>query len=175
MINGYEQYAIDVVNNNILTNKYIKLAVKRYRYFQCRKDMYFDNSAVDSVIDFIQMIRLFEGFSAGNKFKLENWQQFILANIYAFKWIDKNGNKTDERVTRDCFLFMARKQGKSSFAAGIALNQLINDNISAPSIIMAGNSTMCYSPRQRLCYLEISRKWRVTPDIKVRISFGSGW
>jgi len=136
MIYTYEQYANDIENNIILSNKWVKLAVERYRKFQSRDDIYFDVDAVHSVIDFIGLIKLFEGSGAGSQFKLEPWQQFILCNIYAWKWVHNN-----KRVTRDVFLFMSRKQGKSSFGAGIALNQILNDSENSPSVIMAGNST----------------------------------
>ena len=133
---GYDQYIDDVESGVIVTNNYIKLAVQRFRDFRNRDDIYFDAEKVQSVIDFIQLIKLFEGVKAHQNFNLENWQKFVIANIYGFFWVEN-----DKRVTRDVFLFMARKSGKSSFAAGIAINQILNDNESAPSVIFAGNST----------------------------------
>ena len=120
----YEEYISDVKSGNILTNRYIKLSIERYEKFKKRDDMYFSKEAVDNAINFMEAINLFEGHKAGQPFKLEGWQAFIVANIYGFFW--KNN---DKRVTRTTFVFVSRKNGKSSFAAALALNQLWNDAI----------------------------------------------
>lgn len=138
---SYKQYVEDVKSGNIVTCKYVKLAVKRYEDFLNRSDMFFDEEKVNSVIQFIGMIKLFEGDTAGQYFNLEPWQQFVIANIWGFYWRDENGIITGKRVTRNAFLFMSRKQGKSSFSAALALNQLVNDGENAPSVIFAANST----------------------------------
>jgi len=132
---GYDQYIDDVESGVIVTNNYIKLAVQRFRDFQNRDDMYFDAEKVKSVIDFIQLIKMYEGEKAHQSFKVENWQQFAICNIWG--WFYKENNK---RVTRDALIFISRKMGKSSFGAALALNQLLNDGENSPSVIFAANS-----------------------------------
>ena len=135
-VTKYEEYISDVKAGNILTNRYIKLSVDRFEKFRERDDMYFSKEAVDNAINFMQAISLFEGHKAGQPFKLEGWQAFIVANIYGFYWKDN-----DKRVTRTTFVFVSRKNGKSSFAAALALNQLWNDAENSPSVILAANTT----------------------------------
>lgn len=132
----YDEYINNVKAGKILVNRYILLAIDRFERFQNRDDMYFDEEAVDNTINFMEAISLFEGHKAGQPFKLEGWQAFIVANIYGFFW-----KSNDKRVTRTAFVFVSRKNGKSSFAASLALNQLWNDGEHSPSVILAANTT----------------------------------
>ncbi|WP_321425021.1 terminase TerL endonuclease subunit [uncultured Bacteroides sp.] len=132
---GYEQYINDVESNNIIACEFIKLAVQRFRTFQSRSDIYFDSEKVAEVIQFVGLIKHFKGESAGKNFKLENWQEFIVANIFGWKYKHNN-----QRVTKNVFLFMARKSGKSAFVTALSLYLLIAEGEASPEIILAANS-----------------------------------
>ncbi|MGE0191182.1 MAG: terminase large subunit [Planctomycetota bacterium] len=71
---------------------------------------------------FHDMLVFVEGERAGEPFDLEPWQAAIVGNL--FGWIDTT---TGHRRYREAFVFVARKNGKSSWAAGICLYLLLCD------------------------------------------------
>lgn len=79
-------------------------------------DFYFDAGAADSVIQFFKLLRHTSGKLGGQPFNLQDNQAFLLAML--FGWRRKEGGK--RRFTQ-CYLEMARKAGKSEFAAGIQI------------------------------------------------------
>lgn len=132
---GYEQYIKDVKSGKIVTSQYIKQAVERFERLRQREDIYFDASAVDDCIEFISQMKHFLGSSAGKNFNLEPWQQMIIAHVIGLKW-KSNGL----RITRDLFVLIARKNGKSSLIAALALYMLIADGEVAPYISCVASS-----------------------------------
>lgn len=132
---GYYQYAQDVRSNKIIVGELIKLSVQRFDAFLIRKDIYFNAAAVDRVIDFISLLRHYTGRHAGKPFTLMPWQEFVVANVYGFfRTCD------DTRLTTSVYIEMARKQGKSAFAAALCLYSLIADGESNAEVYLAANS-----------------------------------
>lgn len=132
---GFERYIEKVKSGEILTGLYIKQAVDRFCTFRSRPDIYFDEEVVDNAEFFISQIKHFLGKSNGKPFILEDWQSFILANIFGLKWKD-----TGKRVCNESYIQVARKAGKDAFMAAIALYMLIADGESAPEIACLANS-----------------------------------
>ena len=64
----YWQYARDVLDENIITGKYIKLACQRMFDFAERDDIYFDEEDVDKKIRFVQKMKHSEGKHAGEEY-----------------------------------------------------------------------------------------------------------
>ena len=79
---AWDQYADDVEDGKVISGNEIKLAVKRY--LRLKGKYTFDEKKVLEKIKFIGMLRHFTGRFAGKSFKLEPWQQFIIASIYGF-------------------------------------------------------------------------------------------
>ena len=78
----YKQYAIDVVTNKIVACQYVKQAAARYLSFF---DIYeFRPAAVDRVVNFISHLKHFSGRFAGQYFKLQPYQFFIICAILVF-------------------------------------------------------------------------------------------
>jgi phage terminase large subunit-like protein len=71
---------------------------------------------------FHDMLVFVEGERAGEPFDLEPWQAAIVGNL--FGWID---TQTGLRRYREALVFVARKNGKTSLAAGLALYLLLCD------------------------------------------------
>lgn len=69
------------------------------------------------------------GKFAGKPFLLSPWQKYIISVVFGF--LDP---KTGYRITRDAFVLIARKNGKTTFAAAISLYLLIADQESAPEV-----------------------------------------
>lgn len=132
---GYNRYVNDVINGKIIVCKNILLACKRYYDWFSRDDIYFDYEDVDRKIRFVSRLRHWEGAAAGNKFILLPWQEWVFANI--FGWKQKS---TRTRVIENVLIFVARKNGKSSLCAALALATAICDNEAAPQIGIYANA-----------------------------------
>lgn len=131
----YYKYARGVLDGNILASRAIKNACKRFFIFIDRDDLYFDEKAVNKVIKFFSIIKHYLGKHSGKPFILLDWQKFMVACIYGFKY-----KSSSLRVCRNAFILMARKNGKSAFCAGLALYHLLADNEMAGQIFFAANS-----------------------------------
>lgn len=121
-IHGYVDYVKGVLDGSIVANKLIKQACKRTLAFDKRDDMYFDAEDVDARIRFIYKLRHTMGHHHGKNFKLLLWQQWIVSQIFGWKWKSNN-----LRVTRNVFIMISRKNGKTALAAAISLAALIGD------------------------------------------------
>lgn len=132
---GYYQYAQDVTEGRVLVGQYIKLAVERFYCFIEREDLEFREDQVDRVIDFIALLRHYTGRHAGKPFILLPWQEFTIANIYGFYRKDDG-----ERLITSVYIEIARKNGKSAFAAALCLYHLIADGEAGAAVYLAANS-----------------------------------
>lgn len=131
----YTDYANKVLNNEIVACKYIHLACKRYLDFLEREDIEFRPKECDKVISFCQKLKHFTGRFNGKPFILEEWQKFIIFNIYGFYY--KN---TDERVIKNVYIEVARKNGKTFFASALCLYALIGDGENNSEVELIANS-----------------------------------
>ena len=87
------------------------------------------------LIDFFQEeLEFVEGGCAGQPFMLEPWEAAIGAN--AFGWVNV---ETGFRRYREVFIYVARKNGKTPFAAGLGLYATCADNeVGAQNYCVAG-------------------------------------
>ena len=109
---SYHQYAQDISSGKILACKAVKQAVERYFRDLDDHQYYFDTEKVNKVISFSKLCPHVTGSMRGQAFKLEPWQQFIIANIFGFIRVD-----TGTRKYKTVYVEVPRKSGKSSFAA----------------------------------------------------------
>lgn len=131
----YKQYALDVINGNIVACKYIKLASQRFLNWFDRKDIEFREDKVDKVVNFISKLKHYTGKHNNQPFILQDWQKFIVANIFGWYWKD-----TNKRVTKRVYIEVARKNGKSALISAIALYCLIADGENGAEVDVAANS-----------------------------------
>lgn len=119
----YTDYADKVLSGKILASEYVKLAARRFHSFLEREDIIFNPSKVDKVEKFIRKLKHYVGKAKGSPFILSDWEYFIIENIYGFYW------KADptKRLTRNVYIEVGRKNGKSALISGIALYALIAD------------------------------------------------
>jgi phage terminase large subunit-like protein len=83
----------------------------------------FDVATAEKACGFFpRFLRHSRGKMAGKPFELEPWQANVVRLIFGWKW-----KATGLRVVRRVYLFIARKNGKSTFAAGLALLLLLAD------------------------------------------------
>lgn len=130
-INAYEvalKYAKDVLTGQIVAGKLLKLACKRYvsdLKFGHLRGLTFDKDAAQHVVDFFGMLRHSKGEwgkGGGEIFVLQPWQVFIVANLFGWK------RASGTRRFREAHIEVARKNGKTTFMAGIGLYMLVADD-----------------------------------------------
>lgn len=110
-----DQYVKDVLSGKILTNEYVKLAVKRHvkdLEEGHKRGLVFDQREAQRWIDFAHLFNHWKNKKfAGKELILEPWQQFGLS--VQFGWKRKDGT----RRFRTLYEEVARKQGKTSKVA----------------------------------------------------------
>ena len=87
-----------------------------------------DQHATRAVRFFETQLRYVEGAKAGQPFLLEPWQAKIVRDL--FGWVREDGT----RKHRLAYIEVPRKNGKSTFAAGIALYLLLCDGEERPQV-----------------------------------------
>ena len=163
-IHSAEQYAYDVINGRIITCNLVKLACKRYFRDKVRKKrlgIYHDINSAEKSIEFFEKYLVHsKGEWSGQPFILDGWQMFILWNIFGWKNI-KDGSRRFKTV----YLEVARKNGKSTFLAGIGLYCFIADNEPGAE---------CYSAAVKrdqalIIHKEATRMVKMSPELSSRI------
>ena len=114
-------YANAVVSEEIVACRYVQLSCKRFLDDLARTDWRWGYSPkhANHVCAFMENgINHVKGPLAGQLLTLEDWQVFILCNMYG--WRDK-----EIRRFRYVILQVARKNGKTIFASGLALYEML--------------------------------------------------
>ncbi|WP_426747655.1 terminase large subunit [Enterobacter cloacae complex sp. 383C1] len=145
-VNMANQYARDVLNGKILACKSIQLACQRHfndLKISLDKDYpyRFDRELAERACRFVQLLPHSNGDLAGQKLKLEPWQAFAFSSI--FGWVTK---KTKKRRFREAYIRVARKNGKSFFAAGIGTYMFCADGENSAEVY-CGATTMAQAKK----------------------------
>lgn len=130
----YYKYADDVLEGKIVCGESIKLACKRFKEDLQREDLVFKEDKVQRAFNFISTLHHYTGKHSGKPFILEDWQQFIVANILGFYWKDGTRRYTNS------YIEVARKNGKTALAAALCLYFLIADGEDGAEVLLAANS-----------------------------------
>lgn len=131
----YTKYANDVLTNKIVAGNLIKLACNRYLTFLQRNDIEFRTDKVERCINFIQSIKHYKGEFVGQYFILQEWQKWIIYNVFGLYY-----KGTNNRVTKNVYIEVSRKNGKSAFASAICLYGLIADGEAGAEIEFIANT-----------------------------------
>ena len=159
----WNQYAHDVVNHKITTNKWIELACQRH--LDDLKDghkrgLWFDDNDADRFIQFFErFLHHTKGKWAGQKFLLLPWQKFAVANI--FGWKKDDGSRRFSTL----YCQVGRKNGKTQLLAGIGLAMLDFDGEQAAEIVFAATKR----DQAKICHDEATRMVKASPHLKKRI------
>ena len=114
-----------------------RLAVERHlKDLKRLKGYRFDLDLGVKYCNFFNLLRHFKGEMAGQQFILEHWQVFTVCSI--FGWVH---NRTGYRRFRYADVIIPRKNGKSTFAAGIALAMMCIDGEMGAEIFSAGTDS----------------------------------
>lgn len=143
----YNQYNEDILTHKIPSCEAIYLACKRHKDWYEREDIYFDYDTVDKYIRYVAKLKHSTGEHAGQPFTLLPWQQWILANIFGWKYKD-----TTFRVISNVFIMISRKNGKTALAAALALICATIDNEPNAEIDLVANSASQAKIAFNMCY-----------------------
>ena len=139
----YYGYIKGVQSGKVVASMYIKQAVDRLEALKRRDDIFFDEDAVKECFEFIRTMKHFSGKAAGTNFELLPYQKWIIGSIIGIKY-----KETGFRVCRETYILQARKNGKTSLIAALALYMLICDREQNPSIGIVASSR----DQARLCF-----------------------
>lgn len=164
----YTRYALDVISGKIIACEMVILACKRFISWFDRDDIYFDQEMAERPVKFIAKLKHFTGKFKGQPFILQDWQKFLVYNI--FGWIRKD---TNTRLIRNAYIQISRKCGKTSLASAIGLYGLIADG-------EAGAEVTCVAPsaeqskiafRNASSFLESINKFKFFKALRGEIRF----
>lgn len=127
-------YANAVVDGSAIACQYVRLACERHlRDLEAgeRRGLIWDVRASQRAIQFFSFLRHTRGEWAGQEFGLGGWQQFIVGSVFGWKRAD------GRRRFRIAYVEVARKNGKSTLAAGVGLYLLIADEEPGADVYVA--------------------------------------
>lgn len=149
-----ERYASDVVDGRIITGRFVQLSAKRFLSDLERTDLTFDVKQGQRAVNFIERkLCHWEGSWRGKPIILEAWQKFIVMQI--FGWM-----KDGRRRVRSVYIQVARKNGKTSFAAAILLYHFFADRENSPQILVGANN----EDQAKICVNSAGRIIQQSPE-----------
>lgn len=158
-----EQYAHDVVAGKVLACKWVKLACQRHLDdLQEAPDrgFFFDQEAGERVIRFFRLLRHSKGEWAGQVFDLSPWQQFVTWCLFGWK-----KKKDNTRRFRTAYIEVARKNGKSTWLAGLGLYLFAADDEPGAEVYSAATKR----EQARITHSEATRMVKSSPTLRKRI------
>lgn len=136
-LRGY-RYALKITRNKIPACQWVVHSCQRFlddlKHGQDR-GLAFDVQAAQGVVNFYQSTCHIKGEWAGEAVQPENWQVFILINLFGWVW-----QATGMRRYKSAYIECARKNGKSTFIAPLGLYMLECDGESGAEIYSAATS-----------------------------------
>jgi len=162
-ISTAEDYARAVLDGRIVTCELTRLACQRYfddLEHQISKRIHFDRNAAGRAIRFFESMKQTKGKWSGRPLRLEPWQKFIIWNIYGWKRADGT------RRFRYAYLDMARKNGKTTLASGVALYSLFADSENRAEVY----SVAAVRDQAKICFTDSKSMVVSTPGLAKRIT-----
>lgn len=157
----WAKYAADVVEGRQVVGHYVRRAVEIFMDDLTRDDWEWKFDAVEASrwIDFVgKFCKHTRGEWAGKPFLLSPWQQFFVAQLFGWR------NADGVRRFRTCYLYVARKSGKTQLAAAIAIAQMVLDNDAAGEYAFAATKR----DQARIGFDEVRRMIEATPALRRR-------
>lgn len=152
-----EKYVKDVLSGKVGTCKWTKLACKRFQNdWGNRKELglSLDWGVVSKVVEFFKVLKHCKGEWAGSPVVLEPWQIFIVANVFGWQ-------KDGLRRFRVVYLTVGRKNGKTTFLAGIGLYLTRFDGEAGAEVYSAATTR----DQAKICF-DIAKRMVSESDLK---------
>ena len=155
-------YIDGVLDGSVIAGELIRLAAQRHvddlRDGPSR-GLRFDLGAAESTIEFFSYLKHSKGEWAGQEFKLEPWQMFILWVL--FGWLKADGT----RRFRTAYVELPRKNGKSTVGAGVGLKLAFADGEAGAEVFSAATKL----DQAIIVHSEATRMVKATPALSERI------
>jgi phage terminase large subunit-like protein len=131
-----ERYIKDILSGKVNHGEWIKLLCESHVKDLSGSDLwYFDKVEAERYVKFIEKLSLTKGEWAGKNFDLEDWQAFIIELTFGWK-----SKETDKRRYTEVTINVAKKNGKTEFAAAIAIAVSLLDREHGGQIYMAATA-----------------------------------
>ncbi len=157
-----DRYIKNVLNGKRQAGELEILAVKRHvsDMKNIGKSGYvFDQKAVRRAFMFFNLLKHSKGEFAGNPFDLADWQAFIVYCLFGWKRDDGT------RRFRYAYVEVARKNGKTTFAAAISLYMMTMDKEEGAEVYMAATTR----GQARICWTEAKNMVGKSPALSKHI------
>lgn len=117
----------------------IKSAVKRYKKWKKRKDIWWDNDKANDMLDFTQsFVKHAKGKWAGLPLILEMWQRFVFAQLYGWQKENEAGNSV--RVIRSLYLQVPKKNGKTIMGTAPIIYGVYGEGLKGADFYISANT-----------------------------------
>lgn len=157
-----DQYVEDVLAGSIPACKWVRLACARHvddLAHGHQRGLWFDEQAAKVAIAFFGILRHWKGEWAGQPILLEPWQQFVVWSL--FGWKREDGT----RRFRTGYLEVARKNGKTTLAAGIGLYMMVMDGEAGAEVYTAATKR----DQAKIAHEDAKQMVARSPRLKERI------
>ena len=125
----FDAYVDGVLSGEIVMCRLVQLAVERHardREEGASRGLRFSEKEAADSIRFIECLKHSKGEWAGELIHLEPWQCFIVGSVFGWqKWNEER--RREYRRYKTAYEEVARKNGKSTMAAGIGLKLFVFD------------------------------------------------
>ena len=161
MINP-EQYGKDVLSGKIPACEYVRLSVAKH-FEEAKRtdwDFHFDKDAGLHPIKFFAVMKHYKGEFYGKRFIPEPWQAWCLYVFFGWK------RSNDKRRFKYLYIEVPRKNGKSTFMAGLAHYHILKDSENGPEVYFAATK----EKQARICLDEARNIGKVTPELNSRLT-----
>lgn len=155
-----EQYARDVVAGRVPAGRLVIQACQRHiddLEHGHERGLIFDERSAQHAIDFFGFLKHSKGEWAGQPLDLSPWQAFIVWCL--FGWVHM---ATGLRRFRSAYVEVPRKNGKSTFAAGIGLYLFIADGEPGAEVYTAATKR----DQARITHGEAERMVKASADLR---------
>ena len=154
------RYAVDVTLGKIVAPKYVVKACDRYLRDLDEVDesgMEFRPKTAAAYCKFFPIaLRHYKSAFAGEQFELLPWQQFAVWNL--FGWFNADGT----RRFHYALILIARKNGKTTLAAGIGLLMMTFDREPSPEVYYAATKR----DQSRIAFRDCANMGSASPIIR---------
>lgn len=152
-------YADQVVRRKVPAGEFVRLACERHlRDLKAgrQRGLQWNPGAAEDAIGFFHYLRHSKGEWAGTPFDLQGWQQFIIGSLFGWKRAD------GLRRFRTAYNEVARKNGKSTLAAGVGLHLFIADREPGSEVYTAATKR----DQARIVHSESVRMVKRSPSLR---------
>lgn len=125
-----------------------------------RRGLYFDRAAAEHALNFFRFLRHWKGAFGGQIFELAPWQAFIVWCLFGWRRADGT------RRFRLAYIEIARKNGKTTFGAGIALYCLLADREPGAEVYSAATK----KDQARIVFNDAKRMVLQSPPLRRRLN-----